>query len=266
MNSKRQGATFGERSALHLLSHMTDRSKLPYTLLLDLGCCGNGEVAKTLSEELAPYGTAVIGLDINQLAIEEARTKYPVLHYPNLSFILGDAQQLQFSNEFETIISISLLHLVPLPKQVVDSIFKALKPGGVAIIQIPKSFPDPLEQTTAFLIQQDKWRQYFNNFSRGCNGVPEQEFLGMFRERGFNIIRHTQFDDFENLESVDKFKSFIASWYPYLRVILAEKKEEFLNEVVALYLHFQPLQPNGDVPFRVERLEVELLKPSTSQG
>lgn len=261
--SNRKGETFGERSAIHLLSHMSSKKIYLNAYLLDLGCCGSGEVSKTIAEELAPFGSTIIALDINDAAVQEARRKYPKTHYPNLDFIVRDVNTIAFSNTFDIIISISLFHLVQDPQKVSVSSFQALKQHGIAIIQVPIAFPDPLEKATTQIIAQERWKQYFQGFSRGWNGVSEQTFAKIFESQGFNIIRQVRFADHETIESVEKFKAFLTNWYPYLNVIPDNDKQTFLEDIVSSYLQFQPLLPDGNVPFIVERLEFELEKPKS---
>lgn len=263
---RRMGETFGERSAIHLLSHMSLQTIYTNASLLDLGCCGSGEVSKTIAEELAPFGSTIIALDINYAAVEEAGRKYPKTLYPNLDFIVADANAIPFSNAFDILISISLFHLVQDPQKVAASSFQALKPNGKAIIQVPIAFPDPLEKATAQVITQEKWKQYFQGFSRGWNNVSEQEFAKIFESQGFNIIRQVRFKDHETIESVEKFKVFIANWYPYLRVIPDKDKQIFIEDIVSSYLQYQPSSPDGKIPFIAERLEFELEKPNESQN
>ena len=261
--SNRRGETFGERSAIHLLSHVSSKKIFLNAYLLDLGCCGSGEVSKTIAEELVPFGSTIIAIDIDEAAVQKAQRKYPKTQHPNLKFIVGDANSIAFCNKFDILISISLFHLVQDPEKVVASSFQALKQNGKAIIQVPVAFPDPLEKATAQVINQDKWKQFFKGFSRKWNGVSEQTFAKIFESQGFKIIRQVRFVDREEIESIDKFKYFLSNWYPYLNVIPDKDKQTFLDEIVYSYLQFQPLLPNGYVPFNVERLEFELEKPTT---
>ncbi len=261
ISTAREGKTFGERSALHLLSRA---SQFPdNAIVLDLGCCGSGEVTRILAEELKPQGVKIIGFDVNEEAIQQAHKRYPKTLYPNLDFIMGDANALTMKNAFDVIISISLFHLVEDPKRVAYSSFQALKNGGKAIIQMPISFPLALEKATEEMIAKENWRKYFHGFSRGWNGVSEQEFAQLFQSEGFKIIRQERFVDSETLESVEKFKAFLGSWYPYLKVIPEADKQAFLEETVSAYLKLQPPSEDGKVPLIVERLEFELEKSSS---
>lgn len=255
-SSTREGETFGERSALDLLSRMSSKKIPPNARLLDLGC-GTAEVSKTIAEELMPFGTTILGVDNNKEAIEKALIRYPKTQHPNLDLGVGDACDLPFSNEFDILTSISLFHLVGDPRKLADSTFRVLKPHGRAIIQVPAAFPDALEKATAEVIARDKWQKHFNGFSRGWNEVSGQ----LFEKQGFTIKRQIRFLDSQTLESVDKFKSFVGNWYPYLRPIPEEYKEEFLQDVISCYLKFQPALPDGRVLFATERIEFELEKP-----
>jgi len=103
--------------------------------------------------------------------------------YPNLDFVVGDANAIPFTNQFDIIISASLFHLIPDPQLVAASSFQALKQNGKAIIQVPIAFPTPLEKATEYVISQDRWKRYFKGFSWDWNDVSEQTFAEIFKPR-----------------------------------------------------------------------------------
>ena len=95
--------------------------------VLDLGC-GNGDLTNKLSE----LGLEVTGVDgsVEQLALARA-------HYPQLTFILGQAQQLPFKHCFDLVFSNAVLHWIDKQDhpQLLCSISNALKPHGAFIFE-----------------------------------------------------------------------------------------------------------------------------------
>jgi trans-aconitate methyltransferase len=92
----------------------------PSERVLDLGC-GTG----TLTAEIAASGAQIVGVDRSREMIEEARKKFPELH-----FEVCDARSLTFSEEFDAVFSNAALHWIPEAARVVEGVSRALKPGG----------------------------------------------------------------------------------------------------------------------------------------
>lgn len=92
----------------------------PREYILDLGC-GTGH----LTQNIADFGSNVLGLDQSAAMIEHAQKSYP-----HLSFICQDATNFNYSEQFEGIFSNAVLHWILTPERVIERIWRALKPGG----------------------------------------------------------------------------------------------------------------------------------------
>ena len=88
--------------------------------ILDLGS-GTGD----LTYEIAKVGAKVVGMDLSIEMIEKAQGKYP-----NLEFVLGNAEDFAFDQPFDAVFSNDAIHWMPGAKQVAKGIWKALRPGG----------------------------------------------------------------------------------------------------------------------------------------
>ncbi|MES1022039.1 class I SAM-dependent methyltransferase [Gloeocapsa sp. BRSZ] len=88
--------------------------------ILDLGC-GTGYLA----DKIASQGVEVVGIDYAATMIEQARSNYPHLH-----FVVVDARELQYKEEFDAVFSNAVLHWITEPEKVILGIQQALKPGG----------------------------------------------------------------------------------------------------------------------------------------
>ena len=91
--------------------------------ILDLGC-EYGEKTKEIAQK---SGARVVGIDRDDLSYkwEEIRKGYG-----NLEFQVMDATNLKFNEEFDAVFSNLLIHHIKSPKQVISSVWKALRPGG----------------------------------------------------------------------------------------------------------------------------------------
>ncbi len=86
--------------------------------ILDLGC---GDGALTL--KLREFGCEVIGVDSSSDFINSAKSL-------GLDARLLDGHNLNFSNEFDAVFSNAALHWMTRPDQVIDGVWKSLKPEG----------------------------------------------------------------------------------------------------------------------------------------
>jgi ubiquinone/menaquinone biosynthesis C-methylase UbiE len=98
--------------------------------ILDIGC-GTGLITRHLDCKL------VVGLDINQWAIERAKPRSP-----GVEFIVADAENLPLrSSVFNTVICTQTLEHLPKPQNAVSEIFRVLQSGGLFIGSIPSKNP-----------------------------------------------------------------------------------------------------------------------------
>jgi len=102
--------------------------------VLSLGC-GDGQFELLLS----PWAQQVVGLDISPQGIEIARRQAARQGIANVEFRCLSFSDLEWDDQFDTIICLAFLHHVPeaeLPR-LLKQCFKHLKPGGFFYSQDP---------------------------------------------------------------------------------------------------------------------------------
>jgi 2-polyprenyl-3-methyl-5-hydroxy-6-metoxy-1,4-benzoquinol methylase len=102
--------------------------------VLDLGC-GTGLFTMGLARSFP--GCQVIGLDNWGQLVEKDACIAQSAGLDNCSFQLGDALDLIYAQEFDLAVCIDNLEHVEDDQQVLDNLFRALKPGGMAVIHVP---------------------------------------------------------------------------------------------------------------------------------
>jgi ubiquinone/menaquinone biosynthesis C-methylase UbiE len=105
-----------------LSSHCKGKSVLEYG-------CGPGSQAFLL----AKHAAKVIGIDISEVAIEQATKQAKNEELTNLSFFVVDAESLDFANgSFDLICGSAILHHLNLNKAFAE-IVRTLRPDGIAV-------------------------------------------------------------------------------------------------------------------------------------
>jgi ubiquinone/menaquinone biosynthesis C-methylase UbiE len=101
--------------------------------ILDLGC-GTGSGTIDLAVKLKGTGK-VIGIDLSEKMINEAKNKIDVTNPGNVEFIVGSGHSLEYDNYFDYVISTNAYHHFENKIEVFSNVYKSLKINGVFIIQ-----------------------------------------------------------------------------------------------------------------------------------
>lgn len=102
----------------------------PRDFILDVGC---GTGATTFAARKRCQGK-IVGIDISSGMIRRARW-HP--QQPDVSFVLGDAAEMEFERNFNVVILNSSLHWMADPVMVLERCFHALRRGGWLGLQVP---------------------------------------------------------------------------------------------------------------------------------
>ena len=109
---------------IRVLSHNFGEENIAQMSLLDVGS-STGIIDNYLSRAFAE----VTGIDIDTMAVEHAKKAFA---NESLHFCTGDAMSLDFpDNSFDVVICSQIYEHVPDARQMMDQIFRVLKPEGV---------------------------------------------------------------------------------------------------------------------------------------
>jgi SAM-dependent methyltransferase len=155
---------------------------------LEVGC-GQGFVSIHVSD----WAEEVVGIDISNNSVKVANKGKQELGRNNVSFLTGDAENLEFeNNSFEFVYSIGVLHHTPDTQKGINEIYRVLKPDGTAIIMLyrkycPKGMVTSLIRKISSLIDIFSGKRFFiNGFlqrsyakkSHGSHGTALNELFG----------------------------------------------------------------------------------------
>jgi ubiquinone/menaquinone biosynthesis C-methylase UbiE len=142
-----------------------------------------------IAEAFARAAREVIGVDLTaaMLAIGVERTKERGIS--NVSFRIGDVQNLPFENEeFEVVVSRLALHHMQNPAQVVREMTRVCRLGGTVLVEDIYASEHP--ERAAY---QDRWEKLRD--PSHVRTLPISELLLFFREAGLEIDSVSTFED-----------------------------------------------------------------------
>ncbi len=222
--------------------------------VLDIGC-GDGKVTFKIARRV-PDGY-VLGIDNSEEMIKLASKMFPASKYPNISFKLLDVREMDFFEEFDVIFSNAALHWVTEHKAVLKKMFKALKPGGRAVVQMGgKGNAAGVVEVFNEIMSENPWKEYFVNFSFPYGFYSPEEYKPWLIDAGFKVQYIELKPKTMIYGNIEKFKGWIrTTWLPYIHRVPEKLRNTFIDLVVERYLDKYPANKSGKVEVLMQRLE-----------
>ncbi len=211
-------------------------SKLPInnkSRVLDIAC-GKGRTSVQIAKK---YGCKVVGIDILENSIEEARL-YAKKHGVEklVSFQVADAKNLPFfDNEFDVTIAQAMLILIEDKNKVIQEAARVLKPGGIS---------GWLELSWKQAITKEFQENASNEICAKCisNVITFQEWEGTFKNNGFIEVNISPFDmNYSGMSGMIKDEGIgggIFFFYKYLSNTSIRKRMIKLDNFFKKYPEF----------------------------
>jgi trans-aconitate 2-methyltransferase len=229
--------------------------------VLDVGC-GDGKVTAEIAA-LVKRGR-VTGLDSSKQMIDFANRAFPRLRFSNLSFVVGDAANLQYSQQFDLVFSNAALHWIHDHRPVLAGICHALRPGGRMVAQMGGKgcASDVLEQIDV-LMAEPRWEKYFENFTFRYGFHSPRDYRQWLAEAGLEAVRVELFSKDMAHAGREGFAGWVrTTWIPYTQAVDEAHRAEFIEELVSRYVKSHPADAEGLVHVKMMRLEVEAVRKS----
>jgi trans-aconitate 2-methyltransferase len=228
--------------------------------VLDIGC-GDGKLAAEIAE-LVPRGS-VVGIDNSNEMIGFARESFPPQDYPNLSWEVKDARELDYEMEFDVAFSNAVLHWVSDHRPVLAGVKRSLKPGGRILFQMGgRGNAASVVQVLATLLGREEWGRYFHQFTVPYRFCAPEEYTGWLLEAGLQPSRVELVPKDMTHQGREGLAAWIrTTWLPFTQRIPEERREDFTYELVDAYLLSFPPDEGGSVHVDAIRLEVEAVNP-----
>jgi trans-aconitate methyltransferase len=226
--------------------------------ILDVGC-GDGRVTAHLAS-LVPDGS-VLGVDLSPEMVSFAADRHD--DQANLSFQVGDASRLHFSEQFDLVVSFACLHWIEDQLPVLRSVQQSLVPGGRFLMQCGgRGNAARILDLTGEIINSTTWKEYFTGFSFPYHFYGPEEYRSWLVQAGILPQRV----ELKAKDMVHKGQAGLEgiirnTWLPYTQRLPVNLQVQFVREIAGRYLERYPLDEKGQAHVQMMRLEVLAEKP-----
>ncbi|MCF7891942.1 MAG: arsenite methyltransferase [Candidatus Omnitrophica bacterium] len=170
-------------------------------LVVDLGS-GGGFDAFLAAGKVGKSGR-VIGVDMTQAMVKQARKNAKKGGYDNLEFRLGEIEKLPIEDDsIDVVISNCVINLSPDKQAVFNEAFRVLKSGGSLIVSdlvLTKDLPKAIKESIEAYL--------------GClaGAVKRQRYLSFIKQAGFQNVKVINESNYPVGAVANKLKSVVSS-------------------------------------------------------
>lgn len=238
---------------------LLDKSTLPLVgKILDVGC-GDGHISAMLAKKTPEAN--VVGLDLSPSMIKYATMTFANEQYPNISFIVGDAEELARLDHLASIISFSTYHRVKNHHKAFESAFRSLLPGGQFLAVFPAKMSPLLSECIAEVDSNLKWRKYIETRDRKDYALSDDHMKELLINVGFAHIRTELIEDVEVFANQQSLRDHLRAVSSYKDILPNDFELEFFNDIIDCYARKQPFNQDGSINLDASRIEFEAIKP-----
>lgn len=221
--------------------------------VLDLGC-RTGSITPVIAAKV-PNGI-VIGLD-SEAMLSHAREYYPA---SNIIYMESDLKSLPFIEQFDKACAFLSLNRVNEQKQALNSLYKALKFKGKAIITRPGKQPSNLWPVVHELIKLEHWAPYFPDFSQNREYFTADEYRLLLEEAGFVIEKISQDSTYTHFNDREALEGFFRPLCSFIHHLSSELQHQFVKELVDIVLNYNQILTDGSILLHDFKLEAIVSK------
>lgn len=174
-------------------------------LILDVGC-GDGRITASVKKMLPD--AIVKGIDASTEMIAYCKQNFNGIE--NLTFSHYYSLELNDDQEWTWLTCFSTLQWIRKPETALSNFYKALKPGGKALI-VTYPAESPYFDMIREVMESDKWSEYGDTSGHLAWRTTEQ-YRDMVKEIGFEVVKTLMEDRLIGFDSLQSFKKFIKSW------------------------------------------------------
>lgn len=249
-----------QEAAFHLLKLLRLSGK---EKILDVGC-GDGKITAAISTKLKDG--QIVGSDVSQEMVEFANEKFIPSPKNNLSFVLLDAQNINYVSQFDLVFSSFALQWVSNIELTIKKINASLRSNGRIGFTIPLSISDALEEVLSFLLKDPQWEPYFIGFELNYFLRDENIYDQLMKKNGFKKIHFEVVKQEWIFPSRKDFEQYTLMWLPHLNALPENLREKFFKQLMDKYVELIPTFKDGRLSFVFDRLDIIAQKEAPCQS
>ena len=200
--------------------------------IADLGC-GTGENTIELARRAGR--AEVAGIDLSPAMIEGAEKKLasePAEIRNRIAFRVGDIANFEADGAFGVIFSNAALQWIPNHRAVLARWFRALRPGGGMVVQMPANDRETAKVELSRLAGEEPWRAMLSGVDESFREVPPAEkYAEILGDLGFIEIDCHYHTFHHRMRS----PSEVVEWYrgtglrPFINALPEHQRQFFLD-------------------------------------
>jgi trans-aconitate 2-methyltransferase len=228
--------------------------------ILDIGC-GDGRVSAELSARV-PSG-AVVGVDSSAEMIAHARQRHLGASRPNLDFVVADATALAFTARFDLVVSFNCLHWVADQPAVLGGIARALTARGRLFLHFGgRGNVAAMRAVVEEVSARSPWCADLGDVTFPWCFPEASWYRSLMEAAGLLPLRVELLGAQMSHDGPRALAGWLrTTWLPYLDRLPPERRQTFVDEVVAAYLAARPADEQGRIWIDAVRLEAEGRRP-----
>jgi len=226
--------------------------------VLDVGC-GQGRITAQIAARVLRGG--VVGIDPSHSMIDYATAHFAAAAEANLHFEVADARTLAFNAEFDLVVSFNALHWIPEQDEALQSIRRAIRTGGRALLRLVtmgerKSLETVVEETRAAW----RWRSAFAGFTDPYLRLTPAQYRAAAERNGFRVLQQDCALKTWDFGSHDAFFAFCAVGLVAWTARLPEgDRTAFVDDVLDRYAAGSSGDGAAPTTFRFYQMDVTLV-------
>lgn len=223
----------------------------PNDKILDVGC-GDGKITALIAKQI--QNGFVVGIDISEKMVMKASSLFS--QQKNLSFIIGNAIEIPFREQFDKIVSFCTLHWILQQEQALNSMKDSLKPDGIMLLVLPGKAPNNIAGISEKLVSSEKWSAYFPSFKQERIYYTKNEYAALLAKSGLKIQSIKEADSITYYKDKKALITWIKPLVNFIDHLSLDLQEKFIEDIATEMIQNNPPLSDGSLGIHHTKIEV----------
>ena len=231
--------------------------------VVDLGC-GPGNSTEVLAQRY-PETESVVGVDNSAAMLRRASEVYA--HQPRWSWVEADvaawADAPEAAGRYDVVLSNATLHWLPNHSTLLPKLWRAVAPGGVLAVQMPRNFDAPSHTLIAALAREGPWAAKLEGAREASLVHPPAFYYDVLAALAPADVALWETEYYHVLPGPESVVDWVrgTALRPFLSRLSDDEQTAFVRDYTARIADAYPVRPSGRVVFPFRRLFFVAVKP-----